>query len=127
MILRSLLISGCALFLGACGTSAKYETVSVRMGSLSCSENIKVDSSGRSGLNYRNESGSLSFNLTGPTTIPGSFKFTKRCQEMLETMNTLAKIRADLEISGAQISMKRNEEELQRLKGTDDSMFSEDY
>lgn len=122
--MRTFLIMTCTVILGGCGTSEKYETVSVRFGDMSCSENIRIDNSGKAGLSYRSDSGGLVFNLSGPASVPGKkSEISKRCDKLLQIMNKMAESRAELEITSGKIGLERNRQELKKIEAGGDAMF----
>lgn len=116
-----------------CGTSEKFETVSVRIENVSCSENIRMDNAGRTSVRYQSNNG-LDVDLTAPSIVSDTdFTFSKRCQDILEAAIIQAKhlaeqtvIETEIMRSGAPIDIELNNQELNAING-DGNLFNEDF
>lgn len=124
MIKKAVVSTFSLLALAGCGFSEKFETVSVRLGNVSCNENIRIDSTGRAGITYRNDNG-LGFNLNAPPPVPDNgFEFSKRCQDILKSAeiyaaNMAAESSINLSVteSAAPVTIEYNNRELESLTG----------
>ncbi len=129
--MRVVMITGISLLLSACGaTSEKFETVSIRVGNVSCTENIRIDRSSTSSVRYRGgalNGGSLDVQLSGPLPVKkNDFEFKKRCQEIVESATAAAKAEAELMItksaearSNLAITEAYNDQQMKHLKADD--------
>ena len=103
-----------AFGLSAC-SSGVYETVTVRTGDTSCTENIRIDSSAKPGITVTGIKGSSSYdNVKTSIDLPslpsrGEKDFNKRCADILG----LAKQRVAIAVELDQIKLDQEKVELE--------------
>ena len=100
-----------------CGTGV-YETVTVRTGDTSCTENIRIDSSAKPGVTITGVTGTSNYkNASVDIDLPSfaqsnSDDFNKRCEDILD----LAKNRVALAIELDQVKLEQEKVELEMDK-----------
>ena len=128
-MIRNSLISACSLIaLSACSAPnvQKFDTVSLRHGYMSCTENIKSINNGTTaGIRYQNSDNGFDVNLSGPPpTDADKFEWEKPCRDLLDVMNKVAAAESEALIAEAAARVAeatarkaRAEEEVELMSG----------
>ena len=116
-----------SLFLVGCGMTQTYETVSVRIDGISCSENVKVDDSTAAVVDYESKDGRFDLSLRGSVPdIKPEHGFNKRCQDILDAASIIAKNKAERSELDREMHEKEHEIEIEQITGGD-SLFDSDF
>ena len=114
------------LGLSACGSAELFESVSVRMGDMTCTERYQINNNNEIGVTAgtRGEENFGSVSLTLPATGGGG-KPEQRCQEALDIAEERARIKLASERIELEIAEARKVAELRDIEQQDQDLSSD--